>query len=191
MRYTIKRILAIAAAIALTACAHGPDKPVRVDEMKDAGVGLIYGQLRFPSEDWHMVRLVMIQRVGKVYAGMGLKGVSEHVHATADGRFVAPNLAPGKYMLAGFVVGADRNFLGKAALDYTVDVKPGGLHYIGTHHYVATKSSNIMRPGSFELRPDQSKAAHAQLLAWLEEATRGTRWNAKVQKQQGQVQAKQ
>jgi hypothetical protein len=75
--------------------------------MKDSGLGLIYGQLRMPNEDWNYVNLVMIQRVGKVYAGMGLKGVSEKVHVTKDGRYVAPNLKPGKYMLAGFVIGSD------------------------------------------------------------------------------------
>jgi hypothetical protein len=34
--------------------------------MKDRSVGLIYGQLQMPNEDWNIVELVMIQRVGKV-----------------------------------------------------------------------------------------------------------------------------
>jgi hypothetical protein len=177
-------IFSVASVVA--ACASGPEK-VRVDEMKGADLGAIYGQLILPNEEWHMVRLVMIQRVGKVYAGMGLQGLSERVHSTRDGRFVAANLTPGKYMLAGFVIGADRNFLGKSALNYTVDVKPGGLQYMGSYKYTVTKSSNMIRPGSFDLEPEKSSAAHAQLLGWVEEATRETRWHAKVQKELANV----
>ena len=188
MRCIVKLAVSFAIAVTVAGCAHGPDKPVRADEMKGANLGLVYGQLRFPNKDWHMVRLVMIQRVGKVYAGMGLQGLSERVQTTPDGRFIAANLTPGKYMLAGFVVGDDRNFLGKAALDYTVEVRPGGLHYIGTHNYVVTRSGNMIRLGTFELRPDQSKAAHVQLLTWVEEATRETQWHAQVKKQFGDIQ---
>ncbi len=179
--------VAIAFLLSLTvaACAHGP---VRVDEMKDRNVGMIYGQLQMPNEDWHMVELVMIQRVGKVYGGMGLQGLSEQVHATPDGRYVAENLSPGKYMLAGFVIGSDRNFLGKSALNYTVDVKAGGIHYLGTHNYVPKKGSSIFSPGTFELATAQSKKAHARLLTWLEEATRETRWHAGVKKRLADMQ---
>lgn len=141
--------------------ACGPPKLIRVDDMKEPGLGLIYGQLRMPNEDWNYVELVMIQRVGKVYGGMGLRGLGEKVHVTKDGRYIAPNLKPGKYMLAGFVIGSDRDFLGKSALNYTVEVKPGGLHYLDTYKYVITKSSSMIRLGSFNLEPDQSKASHA------------------------------
>jgi hypothetical protein len=150
---------------------------------------MIYGQLQMPNEDWHLVELVMIQRVGKVYGGMGLQGLSEQVHATPDGRYVAENLSPGKYMLAGFVIGSDRNFLGKSALNYTVDVKAGGIHYLGTHNYVPKKGSSMFAPGTFELVTDQSKKAHARLLTWLEEATRETRWHAGVKKRLADMQA--
>ena len=185
MRHGKIRAAAFILALAVTACAHGP---VRVDEMKDRNVGMIYGQLQMPNEDWHMVELVMIQRVGKVYGGMGLQGLSEQVHATPDGRYVAENLSPGKYMLAGFVIGSDRNFLGKSALNYTVDVKAGGIHYLGTHNYVPKKGSSIFSPGTFELVTDQSKKAHARLLTWLEEATRETRWHAGVKKRLADMQ---
>jgi hypothetical protein len=173
------------AVLTLAACAHAP---VRVDEMKDRSVGLIYGQLQMPSEDWNMLELVMIQRVGKVYGGMGLRGLGERIHVTPDGRYVAENIVPGKYMLAGFVIGSDRNFMGKSALNHTVEVKAGGIHYLGTYTYVPKKGSSIISPGTFELAGDQSKKAHARLLLWLEEATRETRWHAGVKKRLADMQ---
>lgn len=174
----------VAAALSL---ACGPPKAIHVDEMKDPGLGMIYGQIRLPHEDW-LMNLVMIQRVGKVYAGMGLRGVSEKVQTTRDGRFVAANLKPGKYMLAGFVIGSERDFLGKAALNYTVDVKPGGIHYLGTYGYVIVKAANMVRPGTFDLEPDQRRSSHAELLTWVEEATRGTKWHAAVNRRFGETQ---
>ena len=176
------KIMAFFGAVMLAlSCASGPPIAIHVDEMKDPGLGMIYGQVRLPEKDW-LLNLVMIQRVGKVYAGMGLKGLSEKVQVTRDGRFVAPNLKPGKYMLAGFVIGTSRDFLGKEALNYTVEVKPGGLHYLGTYDYVMVRAANMVRPGSFDLKPDPRKATHAELLTWAEEATRQTQWHGAVKR---------
>lgn len=188
MRQIRLAVLVSAVMFISGACASGPPKHVKADEMKDPGLGMIYGQLQMPNEDWHYINLVMIQRVGKVYAGMGLKGLSEKVNFTNDGRYVAPNLKPGKYMLAGFVIGRERNFLGKSALNYTVEVKPGGLHYLGTYKYTVTKASNMIRPGTFDLEQDNSKAAHAALLTWVEEATRETKWHNAVTKKLSSLQ---
>jgi hypothetical protein len=177
------KITAVLFVLALSAaCASGPPKPIHVDEMKEPGVGLIYGQLRMPNEDWNHVKLVMIQRVGKVYGGMGLKGLSEKVHITRDGRYVAANLKPGKYMLAGFVIGSESNFLGKNALNYTIEVKAGGLHYLGTYKYVITKASNMIRPGSFDLVQDETRASHVELLNWVEEGVRATKWHGPIKR---------
>jgi hypothetical protein len=187
MQYLSRIAAGLAVILLLAACSHGPAKPVQVDEMKDPGTGMLYGQIRFPNKDWHDVRLVLIQKVGKVYAGMGLKGLGERVHITPDGRFIAANLAPGKYMLGGYVVGSERHFLGKAALNYTVDVTAGGLHYLGTYNYVGVRGSNMMRPGEFRLEPDRSPASHAELLTWVEEGTRNTKWHAGVQRRLTQL----
>jgi hypothetical protein len=156
-------------------------KAAKVDEMKAPDLGLIYGQVRLPDPGWDL-NLIMIQRVGKVYAGMGLSGLSEKVQFAADGRYFAENLKPGKYMLAGIIIGRNRNFLGKEALNYTIEVKAGGLHYMGTYNYMIVSGGSMIRPGKFELKPDRSRATHVNILAWLEEAARGTRWHAGIQK---------
>ena len=181
-------MVCILALSLVLSCASGPPKAIHVDEMKDPGLGMIYGQVRLPEKDW-LLNLVMIQRVGKVYAGMGLKGVSEKVQVTRDGRFVAPNLKPGKYMLAGFAIGQSRDFLGKEALNYTIEVKPGGLHYLGTYDYVIGRAASMVRPGTFDLKPDPRKATHAELLTWVEEATRQTKWHGAVKRRLAEKQA--
>lgn len=188
MQYLTRLAVSLAVILLLSGCSHGPAKPVQVDEMKNPGTGMLYGRIRFPNEDWHQVRLVLIQKVGKVYAGMGLKGVGERTHITRDGRFVAANLAPGKYMLGGYVVAGERHFLGKAALDYTVEVTAGGLHYLGTYDYTTVRSGNIMRAGEFRLEPDRNTGAHVELLTWVEESTRNTKWHAGVQRRLTQLQ---
>ena len=151
-----KKTFAVAFAVLLTvaACASGPPKAIHVDQMKDPGLGMIYGQVRLPDPDW-LLNLVMIQRAGKVYAGR----LGEKVQVTRDGRFVASNLQPGKYMLAGFAIGQTRSMLGKEALKYTVEVKPGGIHFIGIYNYIEGKAGNMFRLGNFDLQADLRKSS--------------------------------
>ncbi len=183
MRFQKTFAVVLAAVLALAACASGPPKQIHVDQMKDPGLGMIYGQVRLPEPDW-LLNLVMIQRVGKVYAGR----LGEKVQVTRDGRFVAPNLKPGKYMLAGFAIGQTRSMLGKQALNYTVEVKPGGIHFLGIYNYVEVKAGNMVRPGSFDLEADHRKSAHVELLTWAEETTRETKWHAGIKRKLGEMQ---
>ncbi len=170
----------------LAACASGPPKQIHVDEMKDPGFGMIYGEVRLPEPDW-IFNLVMIQHVGKVYVGR----LGEKVQLTRDGRFIAPNLKPGKYMLAGFAIGQTRSMLGKEALNYTVEVKPGGIHFMGIYNYIQGKAANMVRPGSFDLEADRRRSSHVELLNWAEEATRGTKWHGGIKRRLAEMQKSQ
>lgn len=183
MRFKKTVAVAFAAILTVAACASGPPKVIHVDEMKDPGLGMIYGEVRLPQPDW-LLNLVMIQRVGKVYAGR----LGERVQVTRDGRFVASNLKPGKYMLAGFAIGQTRSMLGKEALNYTVEVKPGGIHFIGIYNYIEGKAANMIRPGSFDLQADNRKSSHVELLTWAEEATRETKWHAGIKRKLAEAQ---
>jgi hypothetical protein len=175
MRFQKTVAVVFAAILTAAACASGPPKTIHVDEMKDPGLGMIYGQIRLPQPD-RLLNLVMIQRVGKVYAD----SLGEEVQFTRDGRFVASNLKPGKYMLAGLAIGQTRSMLGKEALNCTVEVKPGRIHFIGIYNYIEAKAGNTLRLGSFDLRADHRRSSHVELLTWAEEATRKTKWHAGV-----------
>jgi len=176
--------LAFGFALILLVTSCGLPREIRVDEMQAPDLGLIYGQVRLPDPDWDL-NLIMIQRVGKTYFGVGLQSLGEEIQITSDGRYVVPNLKPGKYMLSGIIIGRNRNLLGKAALNYTVEVKPGGVHYMGVYDYKIVDGGDVFRYGTFELEADRSKATKAKLLVWVEEATRGTRWHGGVQKMLG------
>lgn len=175
------RLATLALILLVGACSHAPKK-VQVKEVKGADSALIYGQIILPSPDWQMSH-VMVQRVGKVYAGMGLRGIGERVHVLPDGRFVAENVAPGKYMLGGFVIGQEHNTLGKAALDYQIEVRPGGLHYLGSYRYVNVRGANMIRPGQFNLEKLSDNAQQARLLQWLDESSANTGWQPKVRRE--------
>ncbi len=183
-------IVVLAVCFSMAACSSGPPVKIQVDEMEAPGLGMIYGQVRLPDPDW-LLNTVMIQHIGEVYFG----SMGENVQVTRDGRFVAPNLKPGKYMLAGFAIGQTRSMLGQEALKYTVEVKPGGIHFIGIYNYVEGKAANMVRPGTFDLEADRRKSSHVQLLAWAEESSRGTKWNGGIKRklaelQKGQQKAK-
>ncbi len=183
MLYQRSIAVLLAVVLALAACASGPPKQIHVDQMKDPGLGMIYGQVRLPEPDW-LLNTVMIQRAGKVYAGR----LGEKVQLTRDGRFVAPNLKPGKYMLAGFAIGQTRSMMGKEALKYTVEVKPGGIHFIGIYNYIETRTGNMVRPGSFDLQADHRRSSHVELLNWAEEAARETKWHAGINRKLTEMQ---
>lgn len=177
-KFRFSLIVVMTLALTVAACSHAP-KQVRVRDMKDPQSALVYGQIILPSEDWHM-RYVLIQRVGKIYGGGGFAGLGEKLQVTSDGRFVAENLQPGKYMLGGFMIGDQRSMLGKEALNFTVDVKPGGIHYFGSYKYIVVRGANMIRPGEFDLEKASNARNQINLLTWVEEATRDTQWNPKV-----------
>ncbi len=172
----------LAVCIFVASCSSGPPLKIQVDEMEGSGLGMIYGQVRLPDPEW-LLNTVMIQHIGEVYFG----SMGENVQVTRDGRFVAPNLKPGKYMLAGFAIGQTRSMLGQEALKYTVEVKPGGIHFIGIYNYVEGKAANMVRPGTFDLQADRRKSSHVELLSWAEESSRGTKWNGSIKRKLAEV----
>ncbi|MDH3976723.1 MAG: hypothetical protein OEV42_20870 [Deltaproteobacteria bacterium] len=168
----------------LGACAaRGPYKEriVRVRDMKNNQSSLVYGQIVMPSDMWYMEH-VMLQRVGKVYVGMGLRGTSEPIYVSPDGKFVCVNIKPGKYMLSGFLIGSNMSHLGKQALNYTIEVKPGKSQYFGALKYIEGKQAGAFRMGTFGLEYDKTKARHAEILNWVSKSTVNTKWQGPVNK---------
>ena len=98
-----------------------------------------------------------------------------------NGDYMVENLKPGKYILAGFhsenknytVVNSDQK-----AYQRIIHVKPGGLHYVGAHRIVVTKSL-LLGHGDFRIddlvRPDERV-----VLKHMFEVTQGTGWQKKI-----------
>ena len=181
----VVKLLSIVISLAiLGACASsGPykEKVMRVRDMKADNSSLVYGQLIMPSDMWYMEH-VMLQRIGKVYVGMGLRGTSEPIYVSPDGKFLCVNIKPGKYMLSGFLIGSNMSNLGKEALNHTINVKPGKIQYFGAPKYVEGKAGGMFSMGTFGLKYDNSKARHAEVLNWVSKSTKNTKWNSRINK---------
>lgn len=175
----LRKLLLIGLVVFVAAC--GRPKQVRIKEKREPASALVYGQIVLPGEDWR-IQHILIQRVGQVYFGGGFAGLGEKIHVMPDGRFVVENLKPGKYMLGGFYMGNTRYMLGEAALDYSLDVKPGRVQYFGAYKYVQVSNGNLIAPGEFDLQKASSKSNQGKLLTWVEESSRGTKWHPSVVK---------
>lgn len=165
--------------LALAACSGVPER-VQLNEMEN-NTGLLYGQIVMPNKDMVMVHIV-IHQVGKTFGNM-----AEDAQFLGDGRFVVENLKPGKYDLYGFYMGSGgtryQAFTGEEAVKYQVELKAGAVTYFGSYKYVSKRASTVFSPNEFRLENASSRQAQLTLLKWLEEASRGTRWHAKIQKE--------
>ncbi len=182
MKGIIKSVVIVLTFALLGGCAsRGPYKEtiMSVGDMQRNDVGLLYGQIVMPSDMWYM-RHVEILRVKKVYVFMGRPG--ESINVSPDGKFVAANLEPGKYMLSGFTIGNEHDILGKNALKYTIEVKPGKISYFGALNYIEGKAVGMFTDGTFGLDYDRSKKRHAEILSWLSKSTVNTKWQPMVDK---------
>lgn len=183
MKGIIKSIVVVLIFALLGGCASsGPYKEriMRVSDMHRNDVGLVYGQIVMPSDMWYM-RHVEILQVKKVYVFMGRPG--EKISVSPDGKFAAANLKPGKYMLSGFTIGSEHDILGRNALKYTIEVKPGRINYFGALNYIEGKAAGMFSNGTFGLEYDMSRKRHAEILNWLSKSTANTRWQPMVDKE--------
>lgn len=184
MKKTVKLTGLMVIIALLGACAaRGPFKEqvLRVRDMRSNDLGLIYGQIIMPSDMWYMRHVEIVQR-GKVYVSMGMKS-GERIHVSPDGKFVAVNIKPGKYMLNGFIIGEVMGMLGKRAENFTVNVKPGGIHYMGGLTYIEGEAGGLFTSGTFGLEHDKSKARRAEILNWVSKSTVNTKWHPLVEKE--------
>lgn len=184
MKKAIKLTVIITIIALLGACAaRGPfkEKILRVKDMRSNDLGMIYGQIIMPSDMWYMRHVEIIQR-GKVYFSMGsLSG--EKIHVSPDGKFVAVNIKPGEYMLSGFLIGEVMGMLGKRMEQFKVNVKPGGIHYMGGITYIEGEAGGLFKSGTFGLEYDKSKARRAEILNWVSKSTVNTKWHPLVEKE--------
>jgi len=177
----IRAGIACVFVLALASCSGVPER-VQLDEMEN-NTGLLYGQIVMPNKEWVMTHIV-IHRVGKTFGNM-----AESAQFLGDGRFVVANLKPDKYDLYGFYMGSpgsrDRYqaLMGEESVKYQVELKAGAVTYFGSYKYIPTRASTLIRLGEFRIEKASSRQAQLTLLKWLEEASRGTRWHARIQKE--------
>ena len=165
--------------LALASCSSVPER-VQLGEMEN-GTGLLYGQIVMPDKELVMTHIV-IHRVGKTFGNM-----AEDAQFLGDGRFVAENLKPGKYDLYGFYMGSGGSkyqaLMGEESVKYEVELRAGAVTYFGSYKYLPTRTASAFKLDEFRLERASSRQAQLALLKWLEEASRETRWHARIQKE--------
>lgn len=105
-----------------------------------------------------------------------------------NGYFMAENLKPGKYFIAGFQSG-DKSYQvvnsPRSSYQNVINIRPGSLNYIGSHRIVVHKR-RLLGHGEFEVvrirRPDERN-----LLRFFYELTDGTGWQKKIVRRMKQL----
>lgn len=166
-------LLAIWFITSCTVVSRGSPPP---DEMTGFDSALVYGYVE--AED-DRIEQVDILEFGKVYIPPFRK--PPRVLVFDNGFFMAENIKPGKYVLAGFR--SDRNHYNMArskrkAYQRIVRITAGEMEYLGAYNVRVTKKGRIQF-GDFEVTSLQ-RPGERDVLKHLYHVTEGTIWQDKI-----------
>ena len=185
---TTRKFFAVALLMIVVGCGSNQiqlGKPWQLPEPAGPEDALIIGHVIIGNkEDPLTPEYVRILRKGKVYAGMGLKGIGEKTDVFNDGRFVA-RIKPGVFNFNAFY--ANQTMYQVATDPKTVvwfTVEPGQIYYVGSFHAKHTRADRPWRPGEFSIERTD-KPSERELLQWLLTVSKGTGWEAKVRRRAG------
>jgi len=160
-------------------------KPWQLPEPTGPEDALIIGYVIIgDKEDPLTPEYVRILGKGKVYGGMGLKGIGEKTDVFSDGRFVA-RVKPGVFNFNAFYANKTMYQVAtdaKTAVWFTV--APGQIYYVGSYHAKHTRADRPWRPGEFSTERID-KPSERELLQWLLTVSQGTGWEARVRRRTG------
>lgn len=163
----------------VTSCAHKPRGPWKMPAKKNANSAAIFGSMTLPGDKYLLLRNINLMKKGKVYGGLGRRALGEKTVIMGDNSFIAPNVEPGTYFIAGFDAGNVYHVIPPKQIKY-FKVRPGQMKFYGSYHYIEGKRS-MFGPGSFSLRRTK-KPSELTLLRWLESISYGTGWEKPISK---------
>lgn len=185
---TARTCFVVALLMIITGCSSNQiqlGKPWQLPEPTGPEDALIIGYVIIgDKEDPLTPEYVRILRKGKVYAGMGLKGIGEKTDVFSDGRFVA-RVKPGEFHFNAFY--ANQTMYQVATDSKNVawfKVAPGQVYYVGSFHAKHTRADRPWRPGEFSTERI-NQPSERELLQWLMTISKGTGWEAKVKRRVG------
>lgn len=156
-----------------TVVSRGSPPP---DDIAMDDAALVYGYVE--AED-DVIEQVDLLEFGKVYIPPFRK--PPRVMVFDNGMFLAENIKPGKYVLAGFR--SERNHYNMArskrkAYQHIVNIKPGDMEYIGAYNVRVTRKGRI-EFGDFTVTALQ-RPGERDILKHLYQVTEGTAWQNKI-----------
>lgn len=167
MHYSVLSVLI--AVLAACAVAHPPNEILSPEK------AMMYGYV----DSEYPIDAVDFREFGVVYIAPFRR--PPRVLVYGNGYFMAENLKPGKYYIAGFQSG-DKVYQvvnsPRSLYQNVINIRPGSLNYIGSHRIMVHKRS-LLGHGDFEVvairRPDERT-----LLRFFYELTDGTGWQKKI-----------
>lgn len=167
MRYSA--LLAIVSLLAACAVADPPNDILSAD--KAMMYGYVDGEYPIDAVDFREFGVVYIPPFRR----------PPRVLVYGNGYFMAENLKPGKYYIAGFYSG-DKMYQvvnsPRSLYQNVINIRPGSLNFIGSHRIVVHKR-RLVGHGEFEVvpirRPDERS-----LLRFFYGLTDGTGWQKKI-----------
>ena len=171
MSMPMRFLYLLAVSCVLAACAvSGPP-----NEILSAEKAMMYGYV----DAEYPIDVVDFREFGVVYIAPFKR--PPRVLVYGNGYFMAENLKPGKYFIAGFQSG-DKMYKvvnsARSSYQNVINIRPGSLNYIGSHRIVVHKR-RLLGHGKFEVvrlrRPDERN-----LLRYFYELTDGTGWQKKI-----------
>jgi hypothetical protein len=101
-----------------------------------------------------------------------------------NGTFMAENIRPGKYIIAGFRSGEKNQYnlvrSGQQAYQHIIHVKAGELKYVGSYRIHVTKS-RLIGKGNFEVE-EVLRPGERQILRNLQVVTEDTGWQKMIER---------
>ncbi len=139
--------------------------------------GAIFGSIEMEGNNHLLLRNVNIMKKGKVYGGLGRQALGERTTVLGNNYFIAPNVEPGTYFVAGFDAGNVYHIIPPSKITY-FEVKPGQLKFLGAFWYVG-EGGGMFSPGSFSLKPANTPS-ELTMLQWMDKVSGGTGWETSV-----------
>ncbi|HLY97233.1 MAG TPA: hypothetical protein VKO66_08430 [Sideroxyarcus sp.] len=179
LRTFIAPLILVGLVSMLGGCASGGE-PWHMPKKSNAQSATIVGYLNTAEKDQHLLlRNVNVLKKGRVYGGLGRKAIGEEVVVLDSGHFIAPNVEPGVYFVAGFDAGSVYHIIPPGQIrEFTIEA--GQVKYLGGS-LVVEKDGGLFGPGSFSLKPT-NEPSELLILDYLNSVSAGTGWESAIRK---------
>ncbi len=153
------------------------------DDMQTIESALVYG---YVEADTDVIERIDLVEFGKVYIPPFRK--PPRVLVFDNGMFMAENITPGKYVIAGFRSSRNHYNLASSrrqAYQHIFHIEPGDMEYLGSFN-VKTLHGAQRQTNNFKVTVIQ-RPGERDVLKHLYRITEGTAWQAKIAKRLKQL----
>jgi hypothetical protein len=160
----------------LSSCAAISRGDAPPDDMKSPDAALVYGYVEADNDNIVQVDFLQYNRLY-----VSPFKAPPRVLVFDDGVFMAENIKPGNYVIAGFRSERNNYNLSRSkrqSYQHIFRIKPGDMHYLGSYNLHVTQTGKI-EYGDFKVT-ELERPGEREVLMRLYDATEGTAWQDKI-----------